>query len=217
MNISTLHNYLTKTIPLLACISTAFLLSGCSLVSTPSSTLVEISPSVFVPLPSPDQLGYNVTAGQLISATWPVEGNSGKTQNQQLPVHLEVTKQQIVLAGFSSWGTRILSLDYQKDNIETSVLSGLENTLPAPEQILFNLMITLWPISAWEAPLNQVKWKISETEYQRTIFDAAGSTVIVIEYENSDPLSGLIQFENRHLGYTISIQTLNADIVDAHN
>ncbi|MCK6264373.1 DUF3261 domain-containing protein [Vibrio sp. ZSDE26] len=180
------------------------------MVSTPSSTQVEISPSVFVSLPTPSELGYSVTASQLISATWPSDSNSN--QSQQLPVHLEVSEEHIALAGFSSWGTRILSLDYQHDHIETNVLNGLENTLPAPEQILFNLMITLWPISAWEGPLNQVEWKIADTEYQRTVYDTSGNSVIIIDYENSDPLTGLIEFEHLQLGYSISIQTLNAEL-----
>mgnify|MGYP003842839689 CR=1 FL=1 len=154
------------------------MLSGCSLVPNQASTQVEISPNTFVTLPKPSQLGYQVTASQLISAHW--QDDNGQ-HNQQLPVQLQVTDDKIVLAGFSSWGTRILSLNYQQDTIETSVLNGLENTLPKPEQILFNLMITLWPRNAWEAPLNKVKWQIIDDENRRTLINELGETVIVID------------------------------------
>ena len=86
-------------------------------------------------MPLPAELEYSFTASQLISATW-------QDDTQQLPVQVEVTPDKVVLAGFSSWGTRILSLQYQNQAIETQVLSGLGATLPQPEQVLFNLMLT---------------------------------------------------------------------------
>ncbi|MEZ9233687.1 DUF3261 domain-containing protein [Vibrio amylolyticus] len=192
----------------------ALMTNGCAMTSTSSNPLssaqVEISPDVFIALPTPVQLGYNVTASQLISASWPSDSEQAN-QQQTLPVHLEVNDDQVVLAGFSSWGTRILSLTYKNETIETSVLTGLENSLPEPEQILFNLMITLWPLNAWEGPLNQVEWQISEMANKRTIYDKDGDAVIRIDYQHSDPLSGLIQFTHEQLGYSISIQTLDVD------
>jgi hypothetical protein len=200
-------------------IALILLLNGCTMAPTskqmPSSALVEISPDIFVTLPTPSDLGYSVTANQLISASWP-DSNNTTSDQQTLPVHLEVSADQIVLAGFSSWGTRILSLTYQNDEIKTSVLTGLEGVLPEPEQILFNLMITLWPLNAWEGPLNQVEWKITEMDNQRTVYSADGSPVITIDYRHPDSLSGLIQFTHQQLGYTISIQTLDVDIKDTH-
>ncbi|OEE50915.1 DUF3261 domain-containing protein [Vibrio anguillarum] len=183
------------------------MLSGCSLVPNQASTQVEISPNTFVTLPKPAQLGYQVTASQLISAHW--QDDNGQ-HNQQLPVQLQVTDDKIVLAGFSSWGTRILSLNYQQDTIETSVLNGLENTLPKPEQILFNLMITLWPRNAWEAPLNKVKWQIIDDENRRTLINELGETVIVIDYQHPFSMKGDIRFHNQLLNYTITITTLSA-------
>ncbi|MFA0519778.1 DUF3261 domain-containing protein, partial [Vibrio sp. 10N.222.55.E8] len=76
----------------------------------------------------PDQLGYSLIASQLISATW-------QNDTQQLPVQVEITEGKVVLAGFSSWGTRILSLQYQNQQIDTQILSGLGAALPQPEQV----------------------------------------------------------------------------------
>ncbi|WCP69607.1 DUF3261 domain-containing protein [Vibrio tubiashii] len=179
--------------------------SACS--STPQSTtpVVQITQQEQVNLPTPSDLGYSLTASQLIEATW----NSNKQKRtEQLPVQLQVSGDKLVLAGFSSWGTRILSLNYQDDEITTEVLSGLGGVLPPPEQVLFNLMITLWPVSAWEAPLNKVRWQIIDNYNTRAIFDNSGKKVIDIQYSNKDRLSGDIIFHHLIDNYTITIKTL---------
>ncbi|MCZ4370971.1 DUF3261 domain-containing protein [Vibrio diazotrophicus] len=182
-------------------------LSGCSLQPHTSSTQVEIDQDIWVELPLPSELGQSLNATQLISAQW--QDEQGNTQTQQLPVQLQIDDQHIVLAGFSSWGTRLLSLDYNGENISTQVLSGLENTLPKPEQVLFNLMITLWPRSTWEAPLNKVRWSIIDAPHQRIIKNEAGEPVLIISYAGKTPLDGDIQFLNKPLDYSITIQTLS--------
>ncbi|BEI23495.1 DUF3261 domain-containing protein [Vibrio fluvialis] len=181
-------------------------LCACSLQPQISATQVEICPDVWVELPKPAQLSQSFTASQLISATW--HNETGHSQSQQLPVQLQVSDQQVLLAGFSSWGTRILSLDYDGEQIQTQVLSGLENTVPKPEQVLFNLMITLWPRNAWEAPLNKVRWRIIDDANQRTVINEKGETILAITYSGDTPLSGDIHFKNLPLNYDITIQTL---------
>lgn len=182
-------------------------LIGCSMQPQPSSTSVEIAQEVWVGLPLPSQLGQSLNATQLISAQW--QDEQGNTHTQQLPVQLQIDDQHIVLAGFSSWGTRLLSLDYDGETISTQVMSGLENILPKPEQVLFNLMITLWPRSAWEAPLNKVRWSIIDDQHQRIINNDAGESVLIIRYAGESPLDGDIHFANKPLNYSITIQTLS--------
>ncbi len=191
----------------IATVLMCLIFTGCSLQPKTSSTEVEISSDVWVELPKPVALGKSVTTSQLISASWKDE--QGKAQTQQLPVQLQIDKQHIVLAGFSSWGTRILSLDYDGENINTQVLSGLEDKLPKPEQVLFNLMITLWPRNAWEAPLNKVRWTIIDEGHKRTIKNSHGESVLEITYSGDTPLTGDIQFTNKDLNYSITIQTLS--------
>ncbi|OAJ94880.1 DUF3261 domain-containing protein [Vibrio bivalvicida] len=179
--------------------------SACS--STPQSTTpsVQITKQEKVDLPAPSDLGYSLTASQLIEATW---NSDEQSQSEQLPVQLQVSDNKLVLAGFSSWGTRILSVSYQDDEITTDILSGLGSVLPAPEQVLFNLMITLWPVSAWEASLNEVRWQIIDSNNSRAIVDSRGEKVIDIQYSNTDRLSGDILFHHLIENYTIKIKTL---------
>ncbi|MEZ8206300.1 DUF3261 domain-containing protein [Vibrio splendidus] len=187
------------------------LLSACSMVSQqPTGASVSINNDTELALPLPAELGYSLTASQLISATW-------ETDTQQLPVQVEVTPDKVVLAGFSSWGTRILSLQYQNKAIETQVLSGLGATLPQPEQVLFNLMLTLWPTEAWTQPLQTIGWHLVDTDNTRTVFDDDQQAIIRIEYQvkaNEPKLSRDIVFKHLIQGYTITIQTLNSTIVD---
>lgn len=180
-------------------------LIACSSAPKESAPTVNLSPSVSVTLPQPSELGYSLTASQLISATWQADRTS---RSEQLPVHLQVNQDKVVLAGFSSWGTRILSLEYQASSITTDVLAGLEGSLPKPEQVLFNLMITLWPSSAWEGPLNEVRWRVIDTENSRAVFDNHGQQVIDIRYSQSDKLAGDIEFHNLTSDYAITIKTL---------
>ncbi|MEZ9515479.1 DUF3261 domain-containing protein [Vibrio splendidus] len=187
------------------------LLSACSMVSQqPTGASVSLDNDTELALPLPSELGYSFTASQLINATW-------QDETQQLPVQVEVTADKVVLAGFSSWGTRILSLQYQNQVIDTQVLSGLGATLPQPEQVLFNLMLTLWPTEAWTQPLQGIGWHLVDTDNTRTVFDDDQQAIIRIEYQakaNEPKLSGDIVFKHLIQGYTITIQTLNSTIVD---
>ena len=202
---------MNKTIKIALAVGLGLLLSACSMVSQqPTGASVAIDKDTELALPLPAELGYSFTASQLISATW-------QDDTQQLPVQVEVTPDKVVLAGFSSWGTRILSLQYQNQAIETQVLSGLGATLPQPEQVLFNLMLTLWPIEAWAQPLQGIGWHLVDTDNSRTVFDENQQAIIEIDYQaepGAQKTTGNIVFKHLIQGYTITIQTLNSTIVD---
>ncbi|OAN11007.1 hypothetical protein A3K86_18700 [Photobacterium jeanii] len=197
-------------------------LSACSLqpVSTQpaidtdaqAQNRVMINDRQVVTLPTPAELGYSIHASQLISAQWRSQqdgANKGAKQQQQLPVQLEVKNNSLQLAGFSSWGTRILTLSYQDQRIDASVLTGLETTLPQPEQVLFNLMLTLWPVSSWQPQLAPIGWQLTESHLVRRLINAQGETVVEIQYQTKPYLNGDIIFNHKQLGYQITIKTLN--------
>lgn len=180
-------------------------IAACSSTAQNAKPSVRLSQGQQVYLPSATSLGFGLNASQLIEATW----ETGKSKRvEQLPVQLQVTDTNLVLAGFSSWGTRILSLNYQGDKITTEVLTGLDGVVPAPEQVLFNLMITLWPVSAWEGPLNEVRWRIVENYNSRAVFDNNDNKIIDIQYSNEDRLTGEIIFHHLIDNYTVKIKTL---------
>ncbi|MFA0520149.1 DUF3261 domain-containing protein, partial [Vibrio sp. 10N.222.55.E8] len=86
---------------------------------------------------------------------------------------------------------------------------------PQPEQVLFNLMLTLWPAEAWAKPLQNIGWHLVDTQTTRTVFDDNQQAIIRIDYQatTGEPkVSGDIIFKHLLQGYTITIQTLNSTI-----
>ncbi len=182
--------------------STACLLGGCLSRPQLRENTVEIAPNLFIEMPLPKSLGYCLSASQLVSVDY-------QGEQHQLPVQLQVDPERLVLAGFSSWGSRIMSLTYEEGTISTSVMSGLGKKLPDPEQILFNLMITLWPLEAWEEPLQAIGWRLEGTSKQRQLMDQNQQVMATIVYEKEPDLDGTIVFMNHLLGLKITIKTLN--------
>jgi hypothetical protein len=184
------------------------LLSACSLQPKFEQGVhpveVEVTNGVFVVLPKPGQLKQELNVSQLITAYW---GEEGKAQQQKLFVQLQVDQQQVVLAGFSSWGARILSLNYSGVQIDTYVMADLADTLPKPEQVLFNVMLSIWPVESWITPLQKIGWQLKETNLQRLLIDQKGRVVVEINYQNKPYLTGLISFKHLALNYQIDIET----------
>ncbi|MGO2497590.1 MAG: DUF3261 domain-containing protein [Vibrio litoralis] len=209
---------LTRFIGLILLVS----MTACSTHSNTSSSnrteennQIQIADDTWVALPQPSELGYSLSASQLLNVRYIDQAN--KTQSNQLPIQLQITQDKLVLAGFSSWGTRLLSLTYQDNQLDTYVMAGLGNTLPKPEQVLFNLMITLYPLEVWQPRLQQAGWKLTEQQTgnrqsqnikQRTLFDNHGKLIAEINYASIDPLKGDITFINHALDFTIVIKTL---------
>ena len=144
-------------------LSCLLFLSACSMQPRSPSVQVEVSKNNVVTLPQPAQLKQNVNVSQLISAQW------GDQQQPKLLVQLQVDKNQVVFAGFSAWGMRLLSLHYSGEEIKTDLLIGLSKSLPKPEQVLFNIMIAIWPIEAWQPLLDSIGWQLQEKTLQRLL------------------------------------------------
>lgn len=189
------------------CFFSLFALMGCESLSkeTHNAMTVEVAPKTYVSLPTPGQLGRNLSINQLISANW-----GGDIQS--LPVHLEVLEEKVLLIGFSSWGTRILTLTYTKDALTQDVLPGLNAVLPKGKDVLFSMMLALWPAKSWEAPLKAIGWRLDEGATYRDLLDNNGRTVISIKYDNSlkqDNIPKKIVFEHMQKKYQITIKTLS--------
>ncbi len=190
-------------------VSLLMLLSACSLSPKMSpamhSVQVEVSAKQRVDLPQPKALQQTINVSQLITAQWSDESK------QTLLVQLQVNPQKVVLAGFSAWGVKLLSLTYWGhdvgNKIETNVITGFGNTLPPAEQILFNVMLAIWPKSSWDKPLANIAWTLKENNLQRLLFDEHGELIVSIDYQKKPYLEGKIIFKHHPLDYTIIIET----------
>lgn len=181
------------------------LLTACSMQPNTHSVDVEVSPNRFVDLPQPSALQENVNVSQLITAQW------GQGAQHKLLVQLQVDQEKVVLAGFSAWGAKLLSLTYwgqtTGNKIDTQVMSGLSEQLPKPEQVLFYVMISIWPEQAWQNRLSAIGWRLQEEGLQRRVIDENGKTVVIIDYQTKPYLAGTITLKHQALDYTVSIQT----------
>lgn len=181
----------------------SIILMGCASKPIKQPNQVEVAQGTFVTLPQPKEYGCDLSLSQLIS----VEFQGTK---QQLPVQLQLTGNDLVLAGFASWGSRLLSLDYDGLTLDTYVMAGLADTLPPPEQVLFNVMITLWPLEAWQSPLNSIGWTLTESDNHRILRDDVGNIVLDARYDSiADKFSGDITLSSPNLGYVITIKTFS--------
>jgi hypothetical protein len=181
------------------------LLTGCAMRPGTAPVQVEVQRGVFVNLPKPAELGQTLNVSQLITAQW------GEEKQQKLLVQLQVEPQQVVLAGFSAWGTRILSLGYSGEEIQTYLLNGLADTLPKPEQVLFHVMLSIWPVEAWQKSLAEIGWVLVDSDLQRKLIDDKGLVVIDITYQRKPYIDGTILFKHNTLDYVITIETNKTD------
>jgi hypothetical protein len=181
------------------------LMSACSMQKNNLPVKVEVSDALFVTLPTPAMLGHSLNLSQLITVQW------AQTKQQKLQMQLQVDSEHVVLVGFSAWGAPILRLTYTGERIQTSVMAGLENKLPKPQQVLLNLMLSLWPVTAWQKPLDKIGWKLIEQGLLRQLMDQKGNIIAEVSYQTRPAIDGLIRFKQHQLNYTITIETHKTD------
>ncbi|CAH0533978.1 hypothetical protein VST7929_01860 [Vibrio stylophorae] len=177
------------------------ILSSCALMRPRPAYLAED-----LVYPAPSALGQSLMVSQLIEVQW-------QGQKRVLPAQLEVTAQGVALAGFSSWGTRLFGLSYDGQKITHDSIAGAE--LPDPKYVLFDLMLALWPLDAWQHTFANSAhfkdWRLVDSGKQRQLFDAKGTLITTIDYQTQPPLQGTITLTQHQLGYQIQIQTLTED------
>lgn len=191
----------TNTLASSALLLLILLATGCANLA--NQHLIEVAPNTFLSLPSPAQFGGNANISQLITAKW-------QDETASLPVHLEITAQRMVLVGSSLWGTRILTVEYANNTITQDTLLGLNTILPDARQVLFSIMLTLWPQPAWQPHLAKIGWTLIDKERSRILVDTDGIPVIKINYDER-PATGevpsQVQFQHLRQDYQITIST----------
>lgn len=183
----------------------ALLLMACSQTGVITPKKVAISDKQNINLPYPASFGRDFAVNQLVI----VQYNGAKAQ--QLPVYLELTDTNLVIAAFSSFGTRIMALDYNGESINTDIIQGLEAKLPAASQILLNLMLTLWPQDVWQQELRKIGWSMQTDGLERIIYNNKHQIEIKILYTDKNMFKGNIIFLHKRLNFKLVIKNLNSD------
>lgn len=179
----------------------ALWLTGCS-HSTQNSDGTRpqawLQPGTKVTLPAPG-ISPAVNSQQLLTGSF-----NGQTQS--LLVMLNADADKITLAGLSSVGIRLFLATYDKNGIHTEQ-SIIVPQLPPASQVLADVMLSHWPISAWLPQLPK-GWTLTDKGDRRELHNASGKLVTEIVYLQRKGKREPISIEQHVFNYHITIQYL---------
>jgi len=178
----------------------ALLLAACSHPQSPNSARPQawLEPGTRVTLPPPG-ISTPLSAQQLLTGSF--NGSS-----QSLLVMLNADEKKVTLAGLSSVGIRLFLLTYDGKGLH-SEQSIVVPQLPPASQVLADVMLSHWPISAWQPQLPK-GWTLSDIGDKRELRNAHGERVTVISYLNRHGQRMPIAIAQLAFKYHITIQYL---------
>ncbi|NCG51679.1 DUF3261 domain-containing protein [Serratia fonticola] len=187
-----------RAVPLLA----VLLITGCSHSShneNGSRPQAWLEPGVRVTLPAPGITEY-IQSQQLLTGSF-----NGKTQS--LLVILNADSNALTLAGLSSLGIRLFLVTYDDNGIHTEQ-SIVVPQLPPASQVLADVMLGHWPITAWQDRLPQ-GWTLIDKGDKRELRNARGKLITEITYLQRKDRREPISIEQHAFKYHITIQYLD--------
>lgn len=183
-----------------AALIAALLLAGCSHSTNSDSARPQawLQPGTKVTLPPPG-ITPAVSSQQLLTGRF-----NGKTQS--LLVMLNADERRLTLAGLSSVGIRLFLATYDATGIHTEQ-SIVVPQLPPASQVLADVMLSHWPISAWQPQLPK-GWTLKDIGDRRELRNASGRLVTEIVYLQRKGKREPISIEQHVFNYHITIQYL---------
>ena len=152
-----------------AALAATFILAGCSHSSSPGQGRPQawLEPGTRVTLPAPG-ITPPLNAQQLLTGRF-------HGQTQSLLVMLNADEQKVTLAGLSSMGIRLFLVTYDEKGLHTEQ-SIAAPQLPPASQVLADVMLSHWPISAWQPQLPK-GWTLTDIGNKRELRNAHGKLV----------------------------------------
>ncbi|HDV9841559.1 TPA: DUF3261 domain-containing protein [Enterobacter asburiae] len=183
-----------------AALAAALLLAGCSHSTDTKETRPQawLQPGTKVTLPPPG-ISPAVSSQQLLTGSF-----NGQTQS--LLVMLNADAHKVTLAGLSSVGIRLFLATYDEAGIHTEQ-SIVVPQLPPASQVLADVMLSHWPISAWQPQLPK-GWTLTDNGDRRELRNAGGKLVTEIVYLQRKGKREPISIEQHVFKYHITIQYL---------
>ncbi|EPK7359393.1 DUF3261 domain-containing protein [Kluyvera ascorbata] len=183
-----------------AILALALLLTGCSHSSPENNARPQawLEPGTRVTLPAPG-ISPALSSQQLLTGSF-----NGNTQS--LLVMLNADNQKVTLAGLSSVGIRLFLVTYDDKGLH-SEQSIVVPQLPPASQVLADVMLSHWPISAWQPQLPK-GWTLVDIGDKRELRNAHGKLVTEISYLNRKGQRVPIAIAQQVFKYHITIQYL---------
>ncbi|ARZ79236.1 MULTISPECIES: DUF3261 domain-containing protein [Enterobacter cloacae complex] len=184
----------------LAAVMMALLLAGCSHTTNRDDARPQawLQPGTRVTLPPPG-ITPAIRAQQLLTGSF-------KGQTQSLLVMLNADGNKVALAGLSSVGIRLFLATYDNTGIHTEQ-SVVMPQLPPASQVLADVMLSHWPLSAWQQQLPK-GWTLNDTDTRRELRNPEGKLVTEIVYLNRNGRRDPISIVQHAFHYHITIQYL---------
>ena len=184
-----------------AALAAALLLAGCSHSTDTKETRPQawLQPGTRVTLPPPG-ISPAVSSQQLLTGSF-----NGQTQS--LLVMLNADAHKVTLAGLSSVGIRLFLATYDETGIHTEQ-SIVVPQLPPASQVLADVMLSHWPLSAWQPQLPK-GWTLNDTDTRRELRNPDGKLVTEIVYLNRNGRREPISIVQHAFHYHITIQYLD--------
>lgn len=181
-------------------LAAALLLAGCSHSTDTKETRPQawLQPGTRVTLPPPG-ISPAVSSQQLLTGSF-------NGQMQSLLVMLNADAHKVTLAGLSSVGIRLFLATYDETGIHTEQ-SIVVPQLPPASQVLADVMLSHWPISAWQPQLPK-GWTLTDNGDRRELRNASGKLVTEIVYLQRKGKREPISIEQHVFKYHITIQYL---------
>ena len=181
-------------------LAAALLLAGCSHSTDTKETRPQAwpQPGTRVTLPPPG-ISPAVSSQQLLTGSF-----NGQTQS--LLVMLNADAHKVTLAGLSSVGIRLFLATYDETGIHTEQ-SIVVPQLPPASQVLADVMLSHWPISAWQPQLPK-GWTLTDNGDRRELRNASGKLVTEIVYLQRKGKREPISIEQHVFKYHITLQYL---------
>ena len=181
-------------------LAAALLLAGCSHSTDTKETRPQawLQPGTRVTLPPPG-ISPAASSQQLLTGSF-----NGQTQS--LLVMLNADAHKVTLAGLSSVGIRLFLATYDETGIHTEQ-SIVVPQLPPASQVLADVMLSHWPISAWQPQLPK-GWTLTDNGDRRELRNASGKLVTEIVYLQRKGKREPISIEQHVFKYHITIQYL---------
>lgn len=181
-------------------LAAALLLAGCSHSTDTRETRPQawLQPGTKVTLPLPG-ISPAVSSQQLLTGSF-----NGQTQS--LLVMLNADAHKVTLAGLSSVGIRLFLATYDETGIHTEQ-SIIVPQLPPASQVLADVMLSHWPVSAWQPQLPK-GWTLTDNGDRRELRNASGKLVTEIVYLQRKGKREPISIEQHVFKYHITIQYL---------
>jgi hypothetical protein len=179
------------------------LLAGCAKTAAdPPPGSVRLAPGVVLALAGASELGQNLQAAQLVTATY-------GEQTVMFGVHISATPERFLLViSLDPVGQTLLTMTWNSQGLTAKPEPWLPRQV-RPENMLADIMLIYWPEAALRHALSVPDGAFVVGTRSRTV-SVAGKEVIRIAYGGDNPWDGSLTYRNLARGYQLAVDSVSA-------